>query len=180
MTSEQHCSYTFFFIFFIFLNTKHSIFFTFYINSLRYKIFSLLYINSFYFISHHHFLLILKLTIPLLCSVHIFVKQTQHNPIWRLYNSRAILRRSKISGIHPEILLHLSFTLPSQCNAYFPPTFNYCPASLSLSLAHGVCLPPTKEVDRLLHHSLSYSVKVRFSSLSFLLDFVSEHMRPRE
>jgi hypothetical protein len=33
-----------------------------YKNSLQYKIFSLFYKNSFYFISHHHFLLISKLT----------------------------------------------------------------------------------------------------------------------
>jgi hypothetical protein len=43
--------------------------------------------NSFYFISHHHFLLILKLTThysDLLCSVHVFVKQAYY------YNIRPI------------------------------------------------------------------------------------------
>jgi hypothetical protein len=46
-------------------------------NSLKYKFFSLFYTNSFYFISHYHFLLILKLTTPLLYYVSVFAKQDQ-------------------------------------------------------------------------------------------------------
>jgi hypothetical protein len=70
--------FLFFIYFFTFFNTNQHqnilTFFTFYITSiifhyysnkkisLQYKIFSLFYTNSFYFISHHHFLLISKLT----------------------------------------------------------------------------------------------------------------------
>jgi hypothetical protein len=64
------------FHFFHFLYQINNFFFIIQIqNSLKYKKISLFYTNSFYFISHHHFLLILKLTTSLLCSVPVFAKQ---------------------------------------------------------------------------------------------------------
>jgi hypothetical protein len=95
-TTEQDSAWYYSLHFFIFFQqqstSKHSHFFHFlyHINnffitirikySLKYNFFfliffSLFYTNSFYFISHYHFLLILKLTIPLLCFVPVFTKQ---------------------------------------------------------------------------------------------------------
>jgi hypothetical protein len=83
----QHCSCIFFSSFFYIFHhqstSKHFHFFTFYITSiifysLQSKTFSLFYTFFKIFISHHHFLQILKLTTHysvMFCSVQFFAKQ---------------------------------------------------------------------------------------------------------